>query len=486
MRTINVLQDPKNPALIENRGKAAPRQAVILSRKQELSLQLNQLGDTVLLVFSLWAAHTLQLYLGQFGGIMQSAPSAAFLWLIVPIVALGPLLLESHGYYNLALQKSVLKSLWEISEALLCLGGLVAGCALFFRLNINSGFLLILFSVISAGILLIKARIVLAYFKSRVRTGQHREKVILASSAQPEEMPAEQLAEIDIVEWIDIRRQPVSDLVDAIHRHSVGRVIFPTADTTELRQLKEAIAVCEIEGVEAWLMVDFIQTSIARPAFDVLDAQPVLVLRSAPEASWSLVLKRVIDLIASGIGLLFLSPLLLIVAIAIKLTSPGPVFFTQLRGGQHGRPFRMYKFRSMYADAAKRRQELAAHNELNGPVFKIANDPRITPLGRWLRHYSIDELPQLINVFLGQMSLVGPRPIAVYEIKKFPDPAQRRRMSVKPGLTCLWQVNGRSRVTDFETWVGLDLEYIDNFSLWLDLKILLQTIPAVLLGRGAM
>jgi lipopolysaccharide/colanic/teichoic acid biosynthesis glycosyltransferase len=140
----------------------------------------------------------------------------------------------------------------------------------------------------------------------------------------------------------------------------------------------------------------------------------------------------------------------------------------------------------MYADAAKRRQDLAVHNELNGPVFKIANDPRITPLGRCLRRYSIDELPQLINVFLGQMSLVGPRPLPVYEIEKFANPAQRRRMSVKPGLTCLWQVNGRSRVTDFETWVKLDLEYIDNFSMWLDLKILLQTIPVVLLGRGAM
>jgi exopolysaccharide biosynthesis polyprenyl glycosylphosphotransferase len=473
--------EPMTPDNSELSNGKTPRQAMILGRKGELRLQQNQLIDAALLIFSLLTAHALGLRLGQ-----QSTSSAGFLWLIIPIVAFGPLLLELHGSYNLAPGKSILKSLWEIFEALLWLGALIATCAIVFRLDINSRSILVLFFSISAGLLLIKARIILAYQLSPLAR-QDREKVILASSSETtSRFTDEQLAEIDIVEWIDISRQPVSDLVDAIHRHSVGRVIFPTADTTELRQLKEAIAVCEIEGVEAWLMVDFIQTSIARPAFDVLCAQPLLVFRSGPEASWSLVLKRAIDLIAAGIGLLFLAPLLLIVAIAIKLTSPGPVFFTQLRGGRHGRPFKMYKFRSMYADAAKRRQDLAVHNELNGPVFKIANDPRITPLGRCLRRYSIDELPQLINVFLGQMSLVGPRPLPVYEIEKFANPAQRRRMSVKPGLTCLWQVNGRSRVTDFETWVKLDLEYIDNFSMWLDLKILLQTIPVVLLGRGAM
>ena len=467
---------PDNSEL--SNGKT-PRQAMILSRKEELRLQLNQLIDAALLILSLWTAHALGLRLGQ-----QSTSSAGFLWLVIPIVAFGPLLLDFRGFYNVALQKSVLKSLWEISEALLWLGALVATCAIVFRLDLNSRSVLLLFPVISAGILLIKARVVLAYLRSRVRTG-HRERAILASSAERQGIPAEQLADIDIVERIDISRQPMSDLVKALHQHSVGRVIFPTA-RTELRRLEQAIAVCEIEGVEAWLMPDFIQTSIARPAFDMLGAQPMLVFRSAPDASWSLILKRAMDLIASGIGLLFLSPLLLIVAIAIKLTSPGPAFFVQPRGGQHGRPFKMYKFRSMCADAASRLQELAARNVANGPVFKIANDPRITPLGRWLRRYSIDELPQLINVFRGQMSLVGPRPSPLYELEKFPDPAHRRRLSVKPGLTCLWQVNGRSRITDFETRMKLDLEYVDNFSIWLDLKLLFQTIPAVLLGRGAM
>jgi lipopolysaccharide/colanic/teichoic acid biosynthesis glycosyltransferase len=139
----------------------------------------------------------------------------------------------------------------------------------------------------------------------------------------------------------------------------------------------------------------------------------------------------------------------------------------------------------MYSDAEQRRHELEAYNQMSGPVFKLEDDPRITPLGRWLRKYSIDELPQLFNVFLGQMSLVGPRPLPVYEVENFSNPAQRRRLSVKPGITCLWQISGRNEVKEFETWVKLDLKYIDNWSIWLDLKILLWTIPAVLFAAGA-
>jgi exopolysaccharide biosynthesis polyprenyl glycosylphosphotransferase len=453
--------------------------AELLSQKAQLRLQLHQLLDAVLLVFSLLVAYLVGLCLDR-----QTASSLE-LWLIIPIVAFGPLLLELHENYNLAPGKSVLKSLWEIIQSLLWLGGLIATCAIAFGLNINNRSILVLFPIIGGASLLIKTRLVLAYQRSGLAR-QHRETAILASSSEERiRFTDEQLAAVDVVEWIDVIGQPPTALADAIHRHSAGRVIFPMVSTTRLEQLKEAITACEIEGVEACLMIDCIEVSSARPVFDVLGAQPVLVFRSAPGASWALVLKRAIDLVGSGIGLLFISPLLLIVAVAIKLTSPGPVFFTQLRGGRYGRPFKMYKFRSMYVDAAKQRQHLAAQNEVNGPAFKIANDPRITPLGRYLRRYSIDELPQLINVFFGQMSLVGPRPLPVYEIAKFADPAHRRRMSVKPGLTCLWQITGRSTITDFKTWVELDVTYIDNFSIWLDLKILLRTIPAVLFGKGA-
>ena len=162
-----------------------------------------------------------------------------------------------------------------------------------------------------------------------------------------------------------------------------------------------------------------------------------------------------------------------------------PVFFGHRRQGRHGKLFRCWKFRTMHTDAEARRAELEVHNEMDGPVFKIKDDPRIFAFGRWLRRMSIDELPQLINVVRGEMSLVGPRPLPVYEIERIEKHAQRRRLSVKPGLTCLWQVTGRNGIKNFDEWVALDLKYIDNWSLWLDVKILAQTLPAVLRGAGA-
>jgi exopolysaccharide biosynthesis polyprenyl glycosylphosphotransferase len=197
------------------------------------------------------------------------------------------------------------------------------------------------------------------------------------------------------------------------------------------------------------------------------------------------VFKQIIDFVGGFVMLVLLSWLLAIVALLIKLTSPGPVLFRQQRSGLNGRPFTIYKFRTMVTDAEQRKAELAAMNEMTGPVFKMTLDPRVTPIGRILRKFSLDEFPQLFNVARGEMSLVGPRPLPVDEVKRFNDLAHRRRLSVKPGLTCLWQISGRNTVKDFKDWVRLDLEYIDNWSLWLDLKILWRTVPIVLTGAGA-
>ena len=195
--------------------------------------------------------------------------------------------------------------------------------------------------------------------------------------------------------------------------------------------------------------------------------------------------KQLIDFV--GALVLLMGSLIVMVpaAIIIRSTSPGPVFFKQQRAGLNGRPFNMYKFRSMVNNAEQLKQELAQLNEMSGPVFKVTNDPRVTPFGRFIRKWSIDELPQLWNVVKGDMSLVGPRPLPVDEVARFDDLAHRRRLSVKPGLTCLWQVSGRNDVKDFKDWVRLDLEYIDNWTIWLDLKILARTVPVVLTGAGA-
>jgi exopolysaccharide biosynthesis polyprenyl glycosylphosphotransferase len=319
--------------------------------------------------------------------------------------------------------------------------------------------------------------------------GELREPVLLAGlpqdiAALEQSFTAEQQLLINVVGRIDIDRQPISDLIEAMHRHAVARVIF-AAGHSQLNRVEQAIGACEIEGVPAWLVADFIQTSIAKPDFDAFAGRPMLVFRSTPEVSWALLVKGIIDRVGAFIALVTCAIPMGIVALLIRITSKGPVIFRQHRAGRFGKPFVMYKFRSMTDDAEMRRMELEPFNQMQGPVFKVESDPRITPLGRWLRRTSFDELPQLVNVLMGDMSLVGPRPLPVYEVEKFENTAQRRRLSVKPGLTCLWQISGRNTVRDFRDWVRLDLDYIDRWSLALDLKILLRTIPAVIMGLGA-
>jgi exopolysaccharide biosynthesis polyprenyl glycosylphosphotransferase len=261
--------------------------------------------------------------------------------------------------------------------------------------------------------------------------------------------------------------------------------VIISARHTYFEQVETAIKTCELEGIEAWLVADFFGTQISRARFDELLGYPLLVFRTTPETSWQGVTKQLMDFIGALFLLIALSWLFVILAILIKLTSPGPVFFRQQRSGLNGAPFTLYKFRTMGTNAEQFKHELEAMNEMSGPVFKVTNDPRVTPIGKWLRRYSLDELPQLYNVLRTEMSLVGPRPLPVDEVKRFDNLAHRRRLSVKPGLTCLWQISGRNQISDFKDWVRLDLEYIDNWSLWLDLKILIRTVPAVLIGTGA-
>jgi len=202
------------------------------------------------------------------------------------------------------------------------------------------------------------------------------------------------------------------------------------------------------------------------------------------QEGWRTDAKRLFDILASSLLLLLSSPLLLLIAALIKVTDPGPVFFAQSRVGLSKRRFKMYKFRTMVVNAEQRMRQLEHLNEVSGPVFKLKDDPRVTPIGKLLRKSSLDELPQLINVLKGEMSLVGPRPLPVRDYEGFNQDWQRRRFSVRPGLTCLWQIAGRSSIP-FETWMQLDLQYIDRWSFWLDMQILARTIPAVLRGFGA-
>jgi len=290
--------------------------------------------------------------------------------------------------------------------------------------------------------------------------------------------------EVEVVAELDLNTSSINELVELMHEHSPNSVVL-NAKHTLFGQIEKAIQACELEGVEAWLVAHFFQTQLSRTSFDEFYGRPILIFRTAPETSWQGLAKLLLDFLGGIILIILLFPVFIVAAIAIKLTSRGPIFFRQQRCGLNGRPFTMLKFRSMVTDAEQQKHELEQLNEMQGPVFKLTNDPRVTNVGRFLRKYSIDEFPQLFNVVRGEMSLVGPRPLPVNEVKRFDDPAHRRRLSVKPGLTCLWQVSGRNNVNNFRDWVRLDLEYIDNWSFWLDVKILWRTIPVVLAGTGA-
>jgi exopolysaccharide biosynthesis polyprenyl glycosylphosphotransferase len=271
-------------------------------------------------------------------------------------------------------------------------------------------------------------------------------------------------------------------LCAALEDYAIDEVIF-TDVVDVMPQVEEMVLACAEQGVRTTIAADLFSIGLIKSGISYFGGMPLIHFQTPPGDSWELVLKRGIDVAVSGALLLVLSPLFGLLALGVK-TTPGPVIFRQRRVGLNGRLFDMLKFRSMIDGAENDLAELKASNEMQGPAFKIRNDPRVTPFGRFLRRFSLDELPQLWNVLIGDMSLVGPRPPIPGEVSLY-ERRSRRRLSMRPGLTCTWQVSGRNEIADFNTWVKLDLDYIDNWSLMGDLMLLLRTVPAVLFGTGA-
>jgi exopolysaccharide biosynthesis polyprenyl glycosylphosphotransferase len=262
----------------------------------------------------------------------------------------------------------------------------------------------------------------------------------------------------------------------------IDDVIFIIGQS-RLNEIQNNIAICEQMGVSVHLMTDLFINRSGRARIEDFYGTSMVTLDAVKRKAWEQVVKRAMDFLVALIASLIFLPLMGLIAIIIKLTSPGPVLFAQTRVGLNGRRIKLIKFRSMVVGAEKMQESLKDKNEMSGPVFKIKNDPRLTPIGKMLRKSSLDELPQLWNVLKGDISLVGPRPLPDYEVKKL-HLWQRRRLSVMPGITCLWQISGRNEI-DFDAWMKLDMKYIDTWSLWLDLKILVLTIPAVIMQKGA-
>lgn len=273
------------------------------------------------------------------------------------------------------------------------------------------------------------------------------------------------------------------NLPEILHSNVVDNVVF-VVPRQWFKKIEDLVRLCEIEGIPASVAVNLFDLKFSRVKQSDLHGFPLLTYESAPDKLGHLLLKRIFDVFFSAFSLLLLFPVFAVLAVIIKITSKGPVFFKQERCGLNGRGFVLHKFRTMVFGAEEKLERLRKFNEMDGPVFKMKDDPRITKIGRFLRRFSIDELPQLWNILKGEMSIVGPRPALFAEVNKY-DNWQRRRLIMRPGLTCFWQIEGRNKIKDFTEWARLDLKYIDNWSLWLDCKIFLKTIPAVLLTRGA-
>ena len=407
---------------------------------------------------------------------------------IVLMGFLAPFVMSRRGVYRSFTgrgQRLNWANLFEIGLILFLVGVSVV----FFFKQSPSRFVFILFVPIFFAFLLIRENL-FHYFRVLRRKGDQASVRLLLATDSAENTDrwvnlfSDSPVGVHVTRTFSAGDGSIGNFIQAIHEDSAGIVLFDV-HAKNMGWAAQAIKACEEEGVESWLSTDFVGTQLARAQFEEVMNRNLLIFRSTRAGTWQSLIKILFDRIASAFLLLLLFPLFLVIWLAIKLESPGPALFRQRRSGRNGDPFTMYKFRTMHSDAEMKKAELEALNEMKGPVFKLKHDPRVTRVGSFLRFTSLDELPQLINVFLGQMSLVGPRPLPTYETLAMTANAQRRRLSVSPGMTCLWQISGRNEVTDFSDWVRLDLEYIDQWSLWLDFQILLRTIPAVLFGRGA-
>ncbi len=459
-------------------------------RERQLAIQFNQFSDALLIAVVFWFAHYFREHLAyslplDFSAI---APFRYYKWLYLIILPVCPFILDVNGYYDRPHSAGLRQVFWTLVKSV-ALSALVVVAAMYFLglANLARG-VIVLFAGFTVAALLIKDQLFHIYGRLH-RTRDRYSRPIILVGPKDRNQDFMQLLEanpewnLQVVGVIEPTDELLQKLPAMLHRHPVSCVVFNVTQTS-FSEVEKAILACEIEGVEAWLVADFVRTSIARATIDDFHGKPILVFRTTPDISWQLVGKRFIDILGAALGLIVVGPLVMLpTALAIKFTSPGPILFRQKRSGLHGRLFTMLKFRSMVDNAEMLRVELAAYNEQTGPVFKIADDPRVTKVGRFIRRTSIDELPQLLNVLKGDMSLVGPRPPIPTEVEQY-DPWHRRRLSMKPGITCLWQISGRNTIA-FERWMTLDLQYIDNWSLWLDLKILFRTVPIVFSGFGA-
>ena len=428
------------------------------------------------------------------------SPLDQYLFLLVVILPLWGLVLSAAGFYRSHRTLPLGEEIWGAAKV--AFGGTAVLALLVYGLKLDfvSRWFLVVFGVVNF-VFLATEKVALRLLSRFVRArGYNFRTVLLVGTGHKaaqlgDFLEAHEHWGFRVIGYLDddnggeIRRVnrwtclgKITDLEAVLMREVVDEVIF-VIEKGRLPEYEEALMVAERHGVRAHVSMDIFPHVLARPVLEEMDGIALLSFTTTPSNPLQLVVKRAVDLALSLALCIVTLPIQLAAALAIRLSSSGPVFFRQTRCGLNGRHFTLMKFRTMAPGAEERLHEVSHLNEMSGPVFKMARDPRRTPVGRILRKLSIDELPQLLNVIRGDMSLVGPRPPLPEEVSRYL-PWQRRRLSMKPGITCLWQISGRNNL-DFDRWMALDLKYIDTWSPMLDLKILAKTVPAVLSGRGA-
>lgn len=478
----------------------------MFTRHYRLYANLLLTADLLATFPALVVAYNFRHYIGRFAPVELSQhlypellPFSTYLFYLLLSVPLMFVVLMASQRYRTVLNRSIEDQLWRSCHFVIITGSILGLIVYALKLEISRPvfflflFLLFVFTFLN--------RILLHYILRSRNINEHNQiRILVVGTDQRARSVGERLetsrkwgyhvvgylrrGEEERAVSADQVLGSLSDLRGLLKAGGVAdEIIFTNFQNHELKDLKPLFRLCEEMGIRTRVTADIFPTSTSRISLEFLDELPLISFSSVPEHNLSVVAKRVIDFLVAAALLILLSPLLLLTALFVKFTSPGPVFYRQTRCGLYGRRFDLIKFRTMIDGAEDRLWEIRHLNEMDGPVFKMRNDPRVTPAGRYLRRFSIDELPQLWNVIKGEMSMVGPRAPLPEEVGCY-TASQMRRLSVKPGITCLWQVSGRSDI-DFTKWMEMDLQYIDNWSVWLDLQIILKTIPAVFTGRGA-
>jgi exopolysaccharide biosynthesis polyprenyl glycosylphosphotransferase len=441
-----------------------------------------------------WSRVVLDQPLGRVAG-----PLGYYLWLVAWILPVWLGLLAALGAYGMGWtvrSRAWLVARVEVVGVVLLTAGLFLGK----EIEVNRS-MLALFAVISALGLWAERGLVAAWLRRAGQDGGWARVALVVGTGERAERLVTVLRQYPEAGWIirgcvsldasdpdrAIRDVPLlgacAEFQEILQGVGVVDEVFFAVPPERWDEITDALEVCESLGVDTRVLVDLYRPAHAHPFVEELFALPFYGFSPTLTRQSVLGAKRLLDIVGALVILVVALPLLLTLALLVRLTSAGPVVFRQERAGFHGRRFRMYKFRTMVEGAEQIRDQVAHLNEMHGPVFKVTDDPRLTGVGRLLRKYSLDELPQLLNVLKGEMSLVGPRPLPLYEANRIKG-AQRRRLAMRPGITGLWQVAGRNTV-DFDEWMRLDLLYVDQWSLGLDFQILLRTIPVVLSGAGA-